>query len=130
MLFGAVMISGCGEKLYGPDSDFYPEIAVWYNDKVVNYGKIDVTEMPSIFDLSFFSNGQLKDVTLESNDPQCSVEIVSHSKPEYTDDGRLIGYTYVLRIDMQQEKSIKLVIEHHEMEWFKNPPCSVTLIRK
>jgi len=129
MLLVAVMTSGCVEE-DGKDSKVIPVISIYDNGNWTLANKIDVTKNPVVFDLCILSDGRFRDVTVESNDPQCSVEVVSPSKPKYSDDGRLIGYTYVLRIDMRQEKIIKLIITHHETKYLKDIPCSVTLIRK
>lgn len=133
IVLGAAMLAGCDD---GDGGEKAPPI-IWYtydngNTEYVNGGKlkIDVTGKPSVFDLCLFSLGCFRDVSVESEDPQCSAEIVGTPGPEYSDDGKFLGYSNVLRIDMRQEKSIKLTISHHETEWLSDLPRVVTLFRK
>lgn len=132
ILLGAMMISGCVEE----DGKYEKVIpVVWLtNDngdiEVVNNGNIDVTNKPSTFDLCLFSNGCFKDISVESDDPQCSANAKQFPEPEYTEDGRLWRYSNILRIEMRQEESIKLIINHQETKNLKNIPISVTLFRK
>lgn len=133
IVLGAAMLAGCDNNKDG-EYDLPPDLRYTYDNgkeiEVLNDCTIDVTEKQDAFDLSFFSNALFKNISVESSDPQCLAEIAGDPEPKYRDDGRLMGYTQTIHIDMRQEKSIKLNITYHGKKFLFGSSISFSLIRK
>lgn len=126
-----ILLSGCEDK-DGPGPNDWPPFIVGYKSgtdwKTANDRKIDVTEMPGVFVLQFLSDG-FGQVEVITDGTKCSAEIINTSI-ETTTAGRQIYYQDV-RIDMQEEQTIDILISKPYNKWCKkDASCRVTLVRR
>lgn len=133
MVLGAIVLvcSGCNQD----DCGKLPHSLLYTYDngaviEVLNNSKIDVTEKPDAFDLSFSANGIFKNISVVSTDTQCSAEIIGEPEAGYNAEGRLLDYTQTVHIDMRQEKSIGLTVKFRESKYRTDNSISFSLIRK
>lgn len=128
LLAVTILLSGCEEK-DGPD---WIPFDVGYKSgnewKKANDSKIDVTEIPGVFVLQFRSDG-FGQVEVITDGTKCSAEIINTSI-KTTTSGQQI-YDQDIRIDMQEEQTIDILISKPYNKWCKkDASCRVTLVRR